>query len=122
MTPDELKAELTQMAVENARLDEVVKLLNTAYCFMLNAPDEVEAYGLSGVYTTKNPVRAEGSDWCDRANALINPNPPTPSLGAAMLRVVEAAKELAGKDVHDAEKQWTLIEAVYALNEMEAKQ
>ena len=86
---NELKAELAQMAEENRRLDEVVKLLDTAYCFMLHAPAEVEAYGLGGVYTTKNPVGTDDSDWCDRANALIDPPPPAPTTG--LLDVVRAA-------------------------------
>lgn len=120
MTPGELKAELAQLAAESKKIEEAVKLLNTAYYFMISAPDEVEAYGLGGVYTTKNPVRTDGSNWCERANALIDT--PTPGLGAAMLRVVEAAKAcvknpmFAGMCDEDVE----LDDAVQTLNKLEA--
>ncbi len=102
MTPDELKAELAQLAEENGRLREALEI-----CASENADLVPSPYYKSLTIGRKSALEALQT-------------PPTPGLGAAMVRAVEAVNSDIVNYGDSCVPKKTL-EAVQALNELEGK-
>lgn len=137
MTPDELKAELAQMTAENAKLrQEFENILEgaEARATHINDPLDPQIKELCEKFGYGRVMDCASRQWfkkdkfgafiiagCNGTIEHILKNPPPPGLGAAMLRVVEAAKAsvknpaFAGICDEDVE----LEHSVKALNEME---
>lgn len=135
MTQDELKAELAQLADENRRLRQILRIIKDEIYFNFSRDGfSIESIELN-ISSEQNPFRDKAAsegfknhsfpdfDWF--MDAALQ-TPPTPGLGTAMLRLVEAAKVVTGHSYRttdpDALASFQLMEmAVQALNKLEAK-
>lgn len=129
-SPDELKAELAQLAAENRRLwESLIRLTPEEAVSQAQdlIDDNAERFpkshkpGSVRFYDEFGHADLYSIDFIKAKETLQTP--PTPGLGAAMVRVVEAAKVCATEYRYPELKaaMEKLEEAVQALNELEAE-